>query len=194
MVGTWNATSNADCKIVATLAKKSYEEIEESVAHLLQFDDCPVWSIGNYRGVASKIDSLFAVHKHVTVENLNEFFRLTEHVLAETDPAIDLPEEQKWAAIVHGKVRAHSVALREGISETLVLLSVHGNYLFHDRPGVNMADRISSLIHKLLAPLTLEKLLSHKKDLPRYAEAAPKAFLDLLEADLQKTQQLCLPC
>ena len=190
LVGAWHTNSNADCEILSTLADRPYHQIEKSLAHLIQVDDSPVWSVGQYCGIASKIDALFAISRHVTKKDLNEFFWLAENVLAEVDPALDLPEDQRCAAGLYGKVRDHSAALREGICETLVILSVHGRHLFHDRLGVDVEARVASLIHKLLTPLTLEKLLSHNKDLPRYAEAAPDTFLKLLEEDLQKPEQV----
>ena len=192
LVGAWHTISNADCEVVSTLAGSSYEQIEESVARLLQFNDCPVWSIGQYRGVASKIDALFAVNKQVTKGNLTKFFRLAEYVLSESDPALDLPEDQRWAAGLYNKVRNHSTALREGICETLVILSVHGNNLFQERPVIDVEGRVSSLIRGLLMPLTLDKLLSHDKDLPRYAEAAPEVFLKLIEQDVRQPEPVVL--
>ena len=156
--------------------------------HLLQFDDSPVWSAGHHRGVVSKIDALFAINKYIAEDDLTEFFMLAEYVLSEADPALELPEDQRWAPGLYGKLRDHSAALREGICETLVILSVHGNHLFRDRLGIDVEAHVSQLIHRLLTPLTLDKLLSHDNDLPRYAEAAPDEFLKLLEVDLQKSQ------
>lgn len=40
--------------------------------------------------------------------------------------------------------------------------------------------------------MTLDKLLSHGNDLPRYAEAAPDEFLKLLEADLKQPEPAIL--
>jgi hypothetical protein len=191
-VGAWHAKSKADCEVVSVLADKRYKEIEDNVVRLLRFDDCPVWSIGQYRGVASKIDALFAINKVVTERDLTSFFWLAEYVLSETDPALDLPEDQRWAAGLYGKVRNHSAALRKGICETLVILAVHGKNLFRDRIGIDVEARVSSLIRELLTPLSLEKLLSHDKDLPGFAEAAPGEFLKLLEADLQEPQPVLL--
>ena len=108
-------------------------------------------------------------------------------MLSESDPALELPEEQRWAAALYGKKRDHSGALREGICETLVILSVHGNNLFHNRLGIDVEGRVVVLIRKLLTPLTLEKLLSHDQDLPRFAEAAPDEFLKIIEEDLGAT-------
>ena len=192
LVGAWHTKADADRKVVSTLAGRPYQEIEESVASLLQFDDSPVWSIGQHRGVASKIDALFAVNKQVTEANLSKFFRLAECVLSESDPSLDLPEDQRWSAGLYGKIRNHSTALRDGICETLVILSVHGNNLFQDRIGIDVEAHVSSLIHSLLTPLSLDKLLSHDKDLPHYAEAAPQVFLQLLEEDLRQPQPAVL--
>ena len=196
LIGAWHAASKADRKVVRTLADTPYEQVEESVTRLLQCDDSPVWSTGQYpgqyHGVASKIDALFAVNKSVSANDLAEFFRLAEYVLSESDPALELPEDKRWAAGLYGKVRDHSAALRKGVCETLVILSVHGNNLFRERLGVDVEGRVSCLIRKLLTPLSLDKLLSQGNDLPHYAEAAPEEFLSLVEADLQKPEPVVL--
>ena len=137
---------------------------------------------------------MFAIGKYITAGDLKEFLWIAEYVLSECDPALDLPEESRWAAELYDKVREHSGALREGIYETLTVLAVHGGNLFGNRLGIDVEDRISALVNKLLSPFTLNKLLSHNHDLPRLAEAAPKEFLDLVEADLRNDQPdlLCL--
>ena len=190
LVGAWHAKSNADCEVVSTLADRPYKEIEEDIARLRPSHDCPVWSIGEYRGVASKIDALFACKHYVTEKNLDDFFFLAEYVLSESDPKLDLPEGKRWAAGLYGKVRNHSTALRDGLCETLVILSVHGNNLFRERFGINIESCVSSLIRRLLTPLTLDKLLSHDRDLRHYAEAAPDEFLKLIEEDLRQPQPI----
>jgi len=186
LIGTWHAEPEADRKIVSYVARRQYESVEDDVARLLGYDDSPVWSAGQYRGVASKIDALFAVARIVTLPDLERFFTASESVLSESDPALELPEEDRWAATLYGKKRDHSGALREGVCETLVILSVHGNDLFQHRLGIDVESRVAVLIRKLLTPLTLEKLLSQDRDLPRYAEAAPEEFLRIIEEDLRR--------
>ncbi len=183
LVGTWHAESEADREILSYVADRNYEEIEDDVMRLFRFDDSPVWAAGRFQGVTSKIDALFAIAERVISANLDRFFIAAEYVLSEFDPALDLPEEKRWAAALYGKKRNHSDALRESICDTLVILSVHGNNLFQSRLGINVEGRVEGLIQKLLTPLTLEKLLSH--DLPPFAEAAPGVFLNLIEEDLQ---------
>ena len=186
LTGAWHNKSDADREVLSLLANKSYQKVEETVMRLMKFDDRPVWCARQYRGVASKLDALFAISNQVTENDLTNFFQIAECVLSEIDPALDLPDDKRWAAELYGKVRKHSPAIRENICETLVILSVHGNNLFQNRLGINVVEHVSLLIRRLLTPLTLDKLLSHDHDLPHYAEAAPNEFLKLLEADLRK--------
>jgi addiction module HigA family antidote len=185
LMGAWHAEAEADREIVSFVADRKYEAIDDYVARSLRFDGSPVWSAGRYRGVASKMDSLFAIARMVTPADLDRFFDAAEYVLSESDPALELPEERRWAAALYGKKRDHSGALREGICETLVILSVNGNHLFQSRLGTDVQARVAVLIRKLLTPLTLETLHSHDHDLPRYAEAAPDEFLSIIEEDLR---------
>ena len=192
LAGAWNASLEADQEVLSSLAGTDYAQIETGMAQLLQFDDVPVWSVGQYRGVVSKIDALFAIASQIIPSDLDGFFSLAEGVLSEPDPALELPEVERWAAGAFGKVRRHSAALREGICETLVILSVHGDDLFRDRLGFSAKARVSLLISSLLLPLTLEKLQSQEGDLPRYAEAAPEVFLRAIESDLRQAQPVVL--
>lgn len=185
LIGAWHAGSKADCEVIALLEGGDYQKVERDVAHLLQFDDTPVWSVGQFRGVTSKIDSLFAIARYVSVEDLENFLVAAEYVLSEVDPALELPEDKRPFAGLYGKVREHSAALRNGICETLVLLAVHGNNLFRNSLGIDLETRVVLLVRKLLTPLTLEKLLSHDRDLPNYAEAAPEEFLRIIKNDLE---------
>jgi hypothetical protein len=185
LVGAWHTQSTADCEILSLLARTKYNEIETQITELLKFDDSPIWSVGRFRGVSSKIEAFFAVQTAVTQEDLDYFLFGAEFVLSETDPALKLPADKRAFAVLYGKKREYSGALRAGICETLVLLAVHGNNLFGQRLGINIEDKISFLIRQLLTPLTPEKLLSQCDDLPLYAEAAPNEFLRIIEEDLQ---------
>ena len=192
LIGAWHSDKTADQEIVSYIANKKYKNIEEDIVRLLYFDDSPVWSEGTYQGVVSKTDAIFAISRNITPSNLDRFFIAAESILSETDPALELPEENRWAAALYDKTRNHSDALRTGICETLVILSVHGNNLFERRFGINITDRVSILIHKLIAPLSFEKLLSQEGNLPRYAEAAPDMFLKLMEEDLRSDTPVVL--
>ena len=137
-VGAWKSTNDTDRLGLSLLAgDRPYDELEKEIQSLAQLNDAPVWSIGTYRGVISKIDLLYAIQRVITPDDLKRYFSMARVVLGEDDPALDLNEDERWAASIHGKTREFSGAFREGISETLVLLAVHGGHLFKKRLGID---------------------------------------------------------
>jgi hypothetical protein len=136
--------------------------------------------------VISKIDLLYAIAGAVTPVDLDRYFSMARMVLGEDDPALDLAEDQRWAASIHGKTREFSSMFREGISETLVLLAVQGGQLFQSRLGVDAEVEVARVVRDLLpTPLTTRILEANDHDFPTYAEAAPDEFLSILERDLK---------
>jgi addiction module HigA family antidote len=183
--GAWDSQSKEDQEVLGCLTGDKYQTIEKSVTDLLQLQHSPVWSVGRYRGVASKLDVLYAIKGLVTKEDLDNFFLTARIVLSERDPALDLPEDQRYAASIYGKTRNHSAALREGMCETLVLLAIHGNNLFRERLGMDVEGHVNATVRELLMPFAAGTWASQRSDLPRYAEAAPDLFLEIVEQDLK---------
>lgn len=185
-VGAWCATNSADQTVLTLLANTdSYEALEKECQRLAGLNDAPLWSVGTYRGVISKIDLLFAIAHTITRQDLQRYIDIAKIVLGEDDPRLDLPEAERWAASIHGKSREFSSALREGISETLVLLAVHGDHLFQTHVGFNCEIVVAKLVRELLTPLRTRILEANDRDLTAYAEAAPDEFLSILEEDLR---------
>ena len=183
LVGAWHVASKADVEIVGFLA--TGHDTERDVSALVQLDDAPVWSIGKYRGVASKIDALFTIAPFMVREDLENFLFVAECVLSERDPSLDLSEDKRWFASLYGKVRSHSGAISKGIAESLVLLAVHGNDLFFKRLGFDVGSAIAALVRRLLHPVSLDRFMSQNHNLPLLAEAAPEEFLSIIERDLR---------
>lgn len=187
LVGAWNSKNETDKVGLSLLAgERSYSDLERECQSLAQLNDAPIWSLGAHRGVISKIDLLHAIAGAVTPADLERYFEMARIVLGEDDPSLDLPEDQRWAASIHGKTREFSSAFREGISETLVLLAVQGGELFKGRLGLDPEDHVARVVRDLLpTPLTKRILEANDRDLPTYAEAAPDEFLSILERDLK---------
>lgn len=186
-VGAWDSRSEADKIGLSLLAgDRPYGELEKDCQSLAKLNDAPVWLIGSARGVISKLDLLYAVAHAVTEADLVRYFDIARMVLGEDDPALDLDESQRWTASLDGKVREFSETFREGISETLVLLAVHGEELFRGRFSFNIEAAVTCVVRDLLqTPLTTRALEAHDRDLPTYAEAAPDEFLSIIERDLR---------
>ena len=187
LAGSWDHASEFDTLLLSTLSGgRSREATEEDFAELLRCPDPPVWSIGLHRGVTSRIDALFTVWPAITDDLLRRYFEVAATVLSEDDPALDWPEEQRWLAGLFDQGRECSQALRQGVAETLVLLSVFRDKLFRNRPGFDVRNKVDGLVRDLLDPFTARTLESQSEHLPTYAEAAPKTFLDLIERDLDR--------
>ncbi|TAY24446.1 addiction module antidote protein, HigA family [Rhizobium ruizarguesonis] len=193
-VGTWNAAVEADRLGLSWIAgDRPYVDLEKVAQKLAQLNDAPIWSIGTYRGVVSKIDLLYAVANSMTTDDLKQYFSVARLVLGEDDPALDLEEDKRWAASFHGKEREFSNAFREGISETLVLLAIHGRHLFRSRFEIDTEVEAARVVRDLLpTPLTTRTLEANDRDLPTYAEASPEEFLSILEDDLRRDEPAVL--
>ena len=191
LLGAWNAVNDADKFILSYFAKvDDYDQIEQDVAFLTEMEDTPLWRISQIRGVSSKVDALAATAHLVTDSIIERFFEVAYAVLAEDDPSLDLPEDERWLAGIHNKVRQHSPVLRRSIRETLTLLDMYSDTWF-SHLTTNLRRRVQDLILNLLTPLTTRLLQAHDDDLMHYAEAAPETFLTLLEEDLSnETPQL----
>ena len=154
LAGSWDRSSEFDTLFLSKLAgDRSSEAIEEEFGDLLRGSDPPAWRIGSHRGVVSRIDALFTVGPALTGDLLGRYLEVAASVLSEDDPALDLPEEERWLADLHGKNRECSEALRLGIAETLVLLSVFGGELFGDRLGIDLPAQVDGLVRRLLDPV-----------------------------------------
>ena len=183
-VGAWDSSVEADKEILGYLTNRPYEDTERAITRLQTMDEPPIWSIGHLRGVVSKVDALYAAHRAITKEDFEKFLFAAEVVLSEQDPALELPEDQRWAANLYGKSRDHSSALRQGLCDTLVLLAVHGNALVGDRLGIDLEAAVNGVVSGLLPPSAASTWQSQNRDLPQFAEAAPDTFLSIVEADL----------
>ena len=189
LAGAWVGDREADQYLVAELAGcESYDLVERQFTRLLDLEDSPVWSVGGFRGVVSKVDALYGVYRWMTEQDIDRFLDVAELVLSERDPALDLAEDKRWAAAVYGKDREISSQLRKGVAESLVLLSIHGRRLFGKRLSRSPEQKVADLVRGLLKPLAADGLLSQSSNLPLYAEAAPEAILEIFEHDLSSKE------
>ena len=85
LVGAWHSGTEDDCEILSLLAGENYDTVEARVRELRRMEDSPIWAIGKYGGVCSKIDALFGVASALTTSDLENFFFAAENVLSEED-------------------------------------------------------------------------------------------------------------
>lgn len=183
LLGAWAENKDADRLQVAQLAGKPYEEIERDLRELSQLDDAPVLRIGMVWKAKSPLELLDLFGGRITCDQLDRFFSIAQKILAASDPQLELPDSERHAAQIHGKVRPYSDLLIESLCDALIKLAVRGA----DQPGLQalqVEGRVNLLVRNLLDAADELRWLSLASYLPALAEAAPDVFLGAIEKSL----------
>ena len=188
LIGAWDENCQCDVETVTQLLGIGYDEWLGKANELLHSPDSPlslkngIWKVVNRSELWSLLGS------RIFDRDLDTFKSLALTVLKEPDPAFELPAEERYGAIIHGKVPKNSFVLREGLSEGLAILGSQSDACSHCSLG--RAEKISRLvIHEILTDAEWALWGSLDSLLPTLAEAAPNEFLRAVENALR--QQPC---
>ena len=189
LAGAWDSRVTADQNVICELAGIArYSDFDLQFTKLRDLNESPVWMVRGYCGVVSKFDGIHAICGSVGFEDLRRFYAVAKTILSPRSPWHNLPEGDRYAAHIYDSSGNVSNSLRDGITDSLALMSMVGKKLFFDRTGVDPENLCSKLIEGLLEPLDADLLKSQAFDLPIYAEAAPNTFLEILEKDLENDE------
>lgn len=185
LLGAWNSDKEADRQVVERLADRPYSDVERELQQLLQLDDAPLLSIGAVWKAKSPLELLNLFGGRITRSELDRFFLIARDMLVTPDPQLELPDEQRFAAAVYGKVHPHSGLLFESVCDALVKLAVRGP----EHPGLHALEiegRVGRFVHELLGDASETRWLSLASHLRTLAEAAPTEFLNAVEKSLRQ--------
>jgi hypothetical protein len=185
LLGGWSAEKPGDREIVAQLSGRPYEEVERALRNLAQADDAPVLQIGEVWKARSPLELLDLFGERITSDEVDRFFKIAQSILVTPDPQLDLPDEERHAAQIYGKVRPQSGLLIEALCDTLIKLAVRGPQV-PALASANIKERVAALVRDLLYDADGTRWLSLSSFLPDLAEAAPEAFMGAVEASLTK--------
>ncbi|OSQ46951.1 HigA family addiction module antitoxin [Thalassospira alkalitolerans] len=186
LLGRWRWGNVSDREIVSLVADVPVNIVGQRLTELSALDDAPILQEGDVGGVASRLESLSAVAAYISEDDLERFLFVAECVLEEDDPSLDLEKSERWTAAIYGKVREYSGTVRRSIADALILLAVHGPKVLGGKRGGSVEWQVASLVRRLLTDRNPRVWLSQQNDLPCYAEAAPDAFLEIVEDELKK--------
>ena len=185
-LGAWSANKPADRSIVAELAKRDYEDIEQDLRHLALLDDAPILEIGEVWRAKSPLELLDLFGERITRDEIDRFFQVARRVLASPDPMLELPDNKRYAAQIYGKVRPELGLLIRSICDTLVKLSARGPQI-PSLAASNIDARVSAFVGDLLLKADGVRWLSLAALLPDLAEAAPEVFLKCIDVSLAES-------
>nr|VFK20700.1 MAG: hypothetical protein BECKLFY1418C_GA0070996_107717 [Candidatus Kentron sp. LFY] len=183
LLGAWFGNNNSDCQVVERLGGRSYEDIEQDLRELAIRDDAPVLHIGAVWKAKSPLELFTLFGSRITSHQLDRFFVIAKDLLSTPDPQLELPDEERWAAQVHGKVHPYSGLLFESVCDSLIKLAVRGPEQA-ELYALNIEDRVARLVRELLGSAEGERWLSLASYLSTLAEAAPNEFLRAVEKSL----------
>lgn len=188
LLGAWRTDKEADQQMVARLADRPYEDVERDLLQLAQMDDAPLLRIGGVWKAKSPLELLNLFGDRITRHQLDRFFLIAREMLVAPDPQLELPDDQRFAAAVYGKVHPYSGLLFESVCDALVKLAVRGA----EQPGLHslgIEAWVARLVRELLDAADVQRWLSLSSRLPMLAEAAPAEFLSAVEKSLRLPDQ-----
>ncbi|MDA3896711.1 MAG: hypothetical protein PF482_11270 [Desulfobacteraceae bacterium] len=153
---------------------------------VLQEQDKPLALRNGHYEVVDRKALWYALGSRIFDTHLDQFKDCAVEVLTELDPQFELPAEERYAASIHGKVIKYSSDLRQGITETLALLGIHGDIL--QNCSQHKPESVAVLaMREIFEQADWQLWGSLNNLLPTLAEAAPGEFLKSVEKALQQT-------
>ena len=135
--------------------------------------------------VGSREDAWYLLGSAITPQMLNRFEDLASLVLEEDNPALDLDSKDRWMANIHGKTHSLSGEIRQGIVESLVLMTVYptaGNLSLN----VDFGATVRKILNRVLPEgATWKRWATFDRQLQLFAEADPDFLLSRIDSDLK---------
>lgn len=185
LTGAWDDSREGDRAVLEALARRPYHELSRVLARWANESDPPVRRVGDTWLVVSRDDAWSLLARFLDREDLERFGEMVVAVLATSNPAFDLPPDQRWMAGMLADKPRHSGLLSEGLAGTLALMSARSETTtFLD--GSSGQERANGIAKRLLAQANddwrIWASIAHL--LPALAEAAPAVVLESIEAGL----------
>lgn len=177
LLGRWDESYPGDRELLEKLSGMSYAEHTNALAKWLNLPESPLKKIGETWRLTSPLDLWRSISVHLLKRDfqlLEECFTLVYHsgnpVLASQ---MDLPD-------YISKKRTYSDWVREGLAQSLILMSI---------PRVEVCLRdpqswVDRIIGGLLSKASGEMWVSINRELPLIAEASPQVFLKSVSLSL----------
>lgn len=188
LLGKWDESYEGDVTAIETLSNTTYDEYIKRVTKWLNISDPPLVKIGPKWSIISQLDCWTYISIGLTSGDLEKFSKLLIDILVEIDPASKI-DDPKELFILSDRRRNHSDYLREGITQSLILIGVFGDR-FKLPLNVPAQSWVDAIVRQLLAGKNYVAWRSLNDILPNIAEASPSQFLDNIERAIQDDSSL----
>lgn len=186
LAGSWNDQQEGDRSVLVQLSGADYEAFRDQISTLADPADPLIQRVGESWHLVAPHDAWLLLGDRLNDDDLKHFETVVVTVLGEEDPALELPEDERWwRASFEGKVRAFSRDLRQGLAKSMALLGVHGASISLSG-GYSGSLWTHHLVRKILDSANKDssgRAWNSISDLlPLLAEAGPDAFITAVTA------------
>lgn len=188
LFGGWNEGNTNDKELIESVVKKDYQTWIESIREVYETPNSPISLKNGIWITSNKFKLLEFLNGKIYDNHLVSLENIATKVLGEINPEFELPQEDRYAAVIYDKKLSYSESIREGIAESIVLIGIDKDKLIN----------CSTATKNFIAPKIVRKLFldtdwklwgSLNSLIPTLAEAAPDEFLNCVEHTLHRTDK-----
>lgn len=187
LMGRWDSEKDGDQKIIELLSGIDYEKYLEKIIKWKSSEVPLLYQIGTTWRLASPLDAWTSLSSHITSTDLQNLEKCVLKVLKDIRPYFDLPLEKRYMATFYGKEYAYSEWLREGLTQSLVLVGVFGTNM-RLAGQISSQNWVDSIIRKIFSDAEGRLWASLNYLLPLMAEVSPDAFIEAINKSLNKRE------
>lgn len=184
LAGSWDESKEGDKLILEALSGLKYADLIAGLIPLLKVEDAPILKIGSVWAMKSSLDAWFLLAKYLTNDSLKLFSDTVQGLFIKKDDYKPLSPTDEDLALRLDDSGSYSQWIRNGLSHTLILISIYGN---RATGTVSTSSLTYSVVREIFGSAkTLEAWASLKDVTPALAEADPDTFMTALEECLVK--------
>jgi hypothetical protein len=182
IAGRWSDSSKDDRELISKLSGVDYEEYIFKLKKWLLTSDSPIVKIDNFWRLTSPLDAWTNASHFLINSDFEKLGDAFLKVLSEKNPSFEVPAKERMFMTKNGEV--FSSWIKEGLTQSLILVAVYGDKLKVDLP-VSSQIWVDRLVTELLSNENELIWKSFERLLPQLAEASPNAFLETIEKHLK---------
>ena len=185
LVGAWDENYiETDLKVLEKILGKDYKTWIHEAREILQLPGNP-FSLNNRQWIINEQKKIWgSLCTRIFDQNLNDFHDIAVKVLTEINPSLELPANDRYMAILHGKKFSYSQTMRKSLAESLALLGNNSSMFINCSLG-KVESTVAQIAREIFSKATWKIWGSLDTLLPDIAEANPMEFLSAIEDALQ---------
>lgn len=184
LIGSWDEKNEYDRNAISKFTNVNYNEWVKKTREILHHTDSPLSLTNGIWKINNRLDLCTQIGTHIYDDNIKLFIDITKTILAEINPALDLPVANRFMSSYYGKTFTYSLSLRKGLAEGLAILSSQQT-AFSNCSEILLKNTAPRVISHIFENADWKLWASIYDVLPLLSEAAQDIFLEIVEQALQ---------